>query len=333
LTRDQRRFEMKRIEKVPLREIDLSDETCSINFMPDIQRLRSSLLNVGLIQPLLLRRCRTGCQIVCGFRRLSLLREIGESAVDSIVFSEEEMEPREAFDFCLHENTTTRGFNTVEIGMALDRLVHLFGTDPAVVIKTYLPLLSLETNEKILNTYLSLARMEDEIKEYVVREQVSRTNIRILAKFAPGDRVATAAVLRRVKLGENRLRELLTLLEEISRRDRRTVKEIIDGSQIGAVLGQEELTPLQRAERLKKVLIDIRYPKLKALEDSFEERRKGLHLGSTVRLEHPPHFEGKGLKLGFQFERSDQFREILSSLIEIADREDLAAMLSLRREP
>ncbi len=70
--------DMKAIQKIPLQQIDLSDETFSVNFIPDLQKLRSSIEQIGLIQPVLLRKKRDQYQIVCGFRRISIFQELGK---------------------------------------------------------------------------------------------------------------------------------------------------------------------------------------------------------------------------------------------------------------
>src|SRR4030066_339863 len=234
---------MKSIEKIPLNQIDLSDETFSVNYLPDLQSLRSSIEEIGLIQPVLLRKKSGRYQMVCGFRRISVLKELGKSEIESRVFEEEEMEGFQLFSLSLHENLTTRGFNAVEKAIALDKLIHRFQIEPAAVIKTFLPLFSLEPNEKILNTYLSLAQMEDEIKTYVLKEEVSRSNIRKLSALTPDNRMAVLSLISSLKLGENRLREVLTLLEEISRRNQCREKDIVQRSEIQGIISQKELTP------------------------------------------------------------------------------------------
>jgi ParB family chromosome partitioning protein len=198
---------------IPLKQIDLLDETFSVYFMPDLQRLRSSIEEIGLIQPVLLREKQGGYQIVCGFRRISVMKELGNPEIESRVFEKREMDDLRLFSISLYENLSSRGFNTVEKAIALDKLVHRFQADPLAVMKNLLPLFSLESNEKILNTYLSLARMEDDVKRYVLREKVSRSNIRKLAALSPDDRKDLLSFFSSLKLGENRLREMLTLLE------------------------------------------------------------------------------------------------------------------------
>ena len=318
---------MKPIQNIPLQQIDLSDDTFSVNYLPDVQKLRSSIEEMGLIQPVLLKKKSNGYEIVCGFRRISVMKELGKSEIESKVFEEEERDESQFFSLSLHENLTTRGFNAVEKAIALDKLVHRFQIDFAAVIKTFLPFFSLEPNEKILNTYLSLARMEDEIKTYVLKEEVSRTNIRRLSILTSDDRMAVLSLISPLKLGENRLREVLTLLEEISKRNQCKEKDVVQRSEIQAVLSQKELTPSQKTERIKKVFTDLRYPKLNQLEKAFEKKRKDLNLPSNISLHHPPFFEGKRLKIEFQFETKEEYRGVLSALSGLPEKEGFKQMI------
>lgn len=318
---------MKPIEKIPLQQIDLSDETFSINYLPDLHRLRSSIEEIGLIQPVLLRKKGEGYQIICGFRRISVMKALGKSEIESRVFEENEMEGYHLFSFSLQENLTTRGFNIVEKAIALEKLIRRFHIPLDMVIHTFLPLLSLETNEKILNTYLSLAQMEEEVKIFVLKEEVSRSNIRRLSVLTSEDRTAVLSLISPIKLGENRLREILTLLEEISRRNQWTVREIVRRPEIQAILCQKELTPSQKTERVKKVLMSLRYPKRHQLEEVFEKKKKDLNLPSNISLTHQPFFEGRGGRIEFQFETMEEYRETLSHLSNLADKKEFKEML------
>jgi ParB/RepB/Spo0J family partition protein len=312
---------MQPIQKIPLQHIDLSDDTFSVNFLPDLQRLRSSIKEIGLIQPVLLRKKLGGYQIICGFRRISVMKELGKSEIESKVFEEKEMNAFQLFSLSLHENLTTRGFNAVEKAVALDKLIHRFQIDPVAVIKMFLPFFSLEPNEKILNTYLALARMEDEIKTYVLKEEVSRSNIRRLSTLTPVDRKAILSLISSLKLGENRLREVLTLFKEISRRNQCREKEIVQRSEIQDVLSQKELTPSQKTERVKKVLLDLRYPKMHHMEKEFEKKRKALNLPHPISLYHSPFFEGRELRVEFQFATMEEYQTILSALSALPGKE------------
>ena len=312
---------------IPLDQIDLSDDTYSINYLPDLQRLRSSVEEVGLIQPVLLRERSGRYQIVSGFRRISVMRQLGKSEIESRVVGEKEMDESQLFFLSLQENLITRGFNAVEIAIGLEKLIHRFQIPSEKVIKTFLPMFSLEPDEKILNTYLSLARMEDEIKRYVLKEEVSRTNIRRFGSLTPDDRMAILSLISRLKLGENRLREIFTLLEEISRRNQCRIREIVERPEIQTVLSQKELTPSQKTEFVKKVLMALRYPKMDQMEKAFEKKRRDLSLPSNLSIHHPSFFEGKGLRVEFHFETIEEYRKILSHLSNLADKEEFREIL------
>jgi len=318
---------MSDISKIPLRDIDFTDETFSLNFMVHLERLRSSMKKVGLIQPILVREKHSRYQIVCGFRRGSVCQELGWNEIEARVIHQGEDDLR-LFSMSLHDNLTTRGFNSVEVAIALDKLVHHFRMDPPVVIETFLPLFSLETSEKILNTYLSLVSMEDEMKRYIVQEEVSRSNIRRLASMTSEDRMATLSLLSALKLGENRLREVLTLLEETAQRDRRTVREIIALREIQATLSHQNLTPSQRTEKVKKALLTLRYPRLSQLQETFETKRKGLNLPSGLSLQHPAFFEAKGVKIELQCETLEEYQSLVSSLSLLQEKEEFQEMLT-----
>jgi ParB family transcriptional regulator, chromosome partitioning protein len=324
--------ERRAIQTIRLKDIDLADETFSVNFGADLRRLRSSIEEIGLIEPVLLREKPEGYQIVCGFRRVSVLRELGNVGAESRVFGEKEVDPLKLFTISIHENLTTRGFNSVEKAIALDKLVHHFQMDRRSVIKTFLPLLSLETNEKILNTFLVLARMEDEFKRYVLEEEVSRSNIRLFSTLKPEDRRAILSLLPSLKLSENRLREVLTFLHEISQRDRLDVEVIVDRPEIRAVLSEKELTPSQKTERLRKILWGLRYPRMHLAEEAFEKKRRVLSLPPGMSLHHPPFFEGEKLRAEFQFETLEEFRSAISSLSDLGEKKEFLEMIEGQAE-
>jgi ParB-like chromosome segregation protein Spo0J len=100
-------LDMKTAQMIPLQQIDLSDDTFSVNYLPDLQKLRSSIEKVGLIQPVILRKKSGGYQIVCGFRRISIMKELGKLEIESKVFEEKEMDEFNCFPFPSRESDDT----------------------------------------------------------------------------------------------------------------------------------------------------------------------------------------------------------------------------------
>ncbi len=317
----------KTIETISLERIDLSNETFSVNFMPDLEGLRSSIRQMGLLHPVLLRKTGETLQIICGFRRIRMMREWGRKTIEARILEVEETDELRLFSIALHDNLTGRGFNTVETAIALDKLLHYFRVEPSVVIQTFLPLFSLEMNEKILNTYLSLARMEEEVKRYVVQQKVSRSNIRKLAPLTAEDRRAVLSLVFPLKLGENTLRETLTLLEEIARRDQRRIRDIVSREEIQSALTHSDLTASQKTERIKRMLTVLRYPRLHRLEESFDRKKKALNLPPGLSVDHDPHFEGNRIKMELRFETLEEYRSLVGYMSALSEGEEFQGML------
>jgi hypothetical protein len=68
--------------------------------------------------------------------------------------------------------------------------------------------------------------------------------------------------------------------------------------------------------------MNLRYPKIHRLEEEFEKKRRDLNLPSKVLLHHHPFFEGKGLRVEFQFETMEEYQAILSTLSRLVDKEE-----------
>jgi hypothetical protein len=78
---------------------------------------------------------------------------------------------------------------------------------------------------------------------------------------------------------------------------------------------------------MKKALLGLRYPRMHKREEKFEKKRKELDIPPNVFLYHQPFFEGKGLKMEFQFETVEEYQSMLSSLSELADKKEFKDIL------
>jgi hypothetical protein len=109
------------------------------------------------------------------------------------------------------------------------------------------------------------------------------------------------------------------------------VREIIALREIQTVLGHQDLTPSQRTEKIKKVLLNLRYPRLHQLQETFETKRKELNLPAGLSLQHLAFFEAKGMKIEFQFETLEEYQSLVSSLFLLQEKEEFQEMLLSRR--
>jgi ParB family chromosome partitioning protein len=210
--------------------------------------------------------------------------------------------------------------------MVIDKLIHQLGVSKETIARDYMSLLGLQPSLRILKVVSQLVQLRDEIKRYIVEQEVSLENASQLLEFSPEDQAVIGTLALKLKLGENKLKEVLTFLREVSLRDELTVREMVRG-EIEAIVSDAGLSKVQKTHRVRRRLRVMRYPQLTELEKEFQEKRRGLGLSPGISLNSPPYFEGDTFRLEFGFKDVGEFKAIVSKLLEASERRELGEMI------
>jgi ParB/RepB/Spo0J family partition protein len=299
-----------------------------MTFHPLLDPLRRSIGNVGLLQPIIVREKSRGSsyQVISGFKRLTICEHLGLEEIEAFSFRKSELGDLEGFQMTLHENLAIRGLNLIEKSMAIDKLIHQCGVSRETIVGDYMSMLGLQPSFRILGVMSQLVRLGDEVKRYIVEEEVSLENASQFLEFSPEDQAEIGKLVPKLKLGENKLKEVLTFLREVSLRDGLAVKELFRG-EIEAVVSDGGLSKAQKTHRVRRRLREMRYPQLTELEKEFQEKRKGLGLSPGISLNPPPYFEGNAFRLEFGFKDVGEFKGIVSKLLKASERKELGEMI------
>jgi len=318
------------LRKIGIEAIDSRDHFFSMTFHPNLEGLRRSIAHVGLLQPIIVREKSHGAryQVMSGFKRLTACKQLGLKEIEAFFFRKSDLSDLEGFSMALHENVTTRGLNLIEKSMVLHKLIQRFGLSKELIARDYMPMLGLQPSVIILGRVSQLVRLRAGIKRYIVEAEVSLGNATQFLEFAPEEQVEVGRLFSELKLGENTLKELLTLLREISLRDGLTVREVIQG-EIEGMVSDATISRVHKTRWVRRRLREMRYPRLTELEKVFHEKRRGLGLSPGISFQPPPYFEGDTLKVEFRFRDVGEFKAIISKLMEASKQEDLGEMLEL----
>jgi len=316
------------LRNIGIDSIDLRDHFFSMSFHPNLDGLMRSIGQVGLLQPIIVReKSRGACyQVISGFKRLTVCKQLGFEEIEAFSYRKLELSDLEGFHMALHDNLSMRGLNLIEKAMVLHKLLHRFGLPKESIARDYMPMLGLQPNPKILVKIAQLVKVRAGIKRYIVEEEVSLGNATQFLEFAAEDQAEIGRLLSELKLGENTLKEVLTLLREISLRDGLKVRELVKG-EIEGIASDTTNSRVHRTNRVRRRLQEMRYPRLMGLEKAFHEKRKGLGLSPGISLHPPPYFEGDTLRVEFRFGNVGEFKAIISKLTEASERKELGEML------
>lgn len=312
---------MRRSKMIPLGEIDREDTTFLITFLPDVEPLLASLKLVGLVEPLILRKRGDGrYQIVCGFKRAEAMWHLAIAETQAVVYHQGELDDLQALLLTIGHNLTRR-LNLVEKAHALRKLLD-FGIPEREVIDRYLPLFALQSNVRILKQVIALAGLPLGLQELLVREGLS---LSASIHFLQLDREAQGAILpllEALRPGENRVKEIITFLREISLRDGVSVSSVLAGEEIGKILADQETPRPQRIERLRKIIKTMRFPLFTEMEEKFAQYKRSLSLPPQISFHPPPFFEGEEFRMELRFKDFATFKKLTAKLRQIAEGEE-----------
>lgn len=320
--------------EVALQSIDLEDRALMITFAPRLEALRASIAKVGILHPPLLQATSPPgrYRVASGYKRIMVLKDLGAETVTAHLYPSGN--DLALFSLGLAENLGTRPLNLVEKSLALDRLIHLFGLSREDVAQQHLPTLELGTDPETLDLYLSLASLEDDIKESLVRDRISIATAQRLAGLAPADRLAFHRLITDLVPGKNRQLQILTLLLDIVRIERAALSRLLEENEIQRLVHDQTVQTPVRARRVQEALHRRRYPRFSQAEQQFQELKKKLKLPAHVSLMPPPYFEDQTYRLTITFQSQKQLLAAQKALKDISDSSVLPELLNfaLREE-
>jgi ParB/RepB/Spo0J family partition protein len=310
-------------------QIDFDNTYFLMSYPLVSEKIIESVGTIGVLHPIIVSSCEGTYQIITGFKRAYACRQLGLEMVNAYIYQVEPENALSAFSLALHENVSHRTFNDVEKSLILTKLLEQFHCDRAEVIRYYMPILGLAPNGKVLDIYLKLADFEEEIKRYIAAHELPMAMFELLANLSSDDRTAVFTLISTLKLGVNTIKELVTELDEIALRDNCSIHYVLSGKHIQEILDHEKYSKPQKAERIRRIIRERRYPELTTLESEYHKHLTQLHLPHGLRVQTDKFFEDEELSVAFRFQTPEQLREFAEELLKLSQTRELQNLLDV----
>jgi len=316
---------------VHINQIDFDDRTYVFTFEPILSPITSSIEKIGLINPPVLEQISDeNYRIVSGLKRVLALKHLKKNLFVANAFRSRDDAPDfELFQLNLFENIGTRNLNVIEKAIIIDKLINTFHLSEEKVMADFFPSLDLGSNKFVLERYLKLVNLEDNIKIAVVEDFISIDIAIALLSLPIRERQLIFNLFQQVKLGKNRQKEFLRLIQEIAEITNHPIEKIVENDDIQTILFNDKITPPRKAEQVKWILTKLRYPTYADVEERFQKIKKGLKLPPNVILRPPPFFEGEDYTIEFKFKDESDLKKVTSILNTIIDQDQIAKLKSL----
>jgi hypothetical protein len=318
-------------QQVHFSQIDFDDQSYIFTFEALLSQLINSIKKIGLINPPILEQTSDNTyRIVTGLKRILALGQLKINQFPARIYQSMTRVPiLDLFLINFYENIGTRNLNEIEKSIILHKFIHLFQVSEGSVISDFLPLLNPGATKAVLDRYLKLVYLEDNVRIAIVEDFISIDNAINLLEMSRVDRQSIFNLFQRLQLGKNNQKELLRLLNEIAKISNRSMVQIVDDKAIQDILSNEKITSPRKVEHIKEVLKRMRYPSFSRVDGNFQNLKKDLKLPPNIILRPPRFFEGEKYMIEFSFKNQAEFNKLIKILASIADGNKLAELETL----
>ncbi len=308
------------LQYIAINTINVADDSFRMTFAPDISKLRCSIKNIGLVEPVHLRHTQDGSyQIVSGYKRILACQDLNRQTVPALIYEHNDLSPTQAFLHNLHDNVFSRELNTIEKAMTLSKLFNLYSINEDDLTNNYLALMGEPKSYKLLHQYLSVDQLIDKMKEYIVTNNISAANASRIAELSPTTQQALHNVLKHIRPNTNKLNELLTMIREIAARDGISVEDVLHRYELLTIVANPEVAAPEKISALRQTLKGIKLPQLTQKQAEFGKLIDQLQLPSNAHLKADPYFEKNNMKLEYQFDNPEELDELVATIKKALD--------------
>lgn len=319
----------KRLKNAEIDSIDCKDNTFIYTFPVKIEEITESIKRIGLLNPVLLFEYDNKYKIISGFKRVLACKLLCFDTISAFVFESDSISELNAFMIAVYDNISIRKLNIIEKSIILNKLKNYHSLKHNEIIKDFMPIIGLEQSEKLLKCYLSLSKIDDDLKEHIVNREVSIKTSSLIASVSKDKMPLISEIIIKLNLGTNKIKELVNLIDEITERDNIDIKKLRSDLNLDRVIKNERMTLSQKWEKIISLLREKRFPMWSKIEKKLLRNISSLSLPKNVNLSYPPYLEGDKLKIEIEFSSSDELKIIGQKLIDISKKEELSEIVKL----
>lgn len=313
-----------KFEVVQLAALDFHDKTFLIGSSEDYSGIFHSIEELGVINPPSLRRRGDRYQIICGWKRIKVCKQLGYDEILSSVYEGDELSDEGCLKFVFYENQ--RRLNDIDKSELIFKFKFLCDLNDNELIQKFLPLVGIGATRKNLERCMSLADIESEIKEAYYKEKVSLEQVVSLSELEADQRLEIfRRILERFKYNNNETREMIKDLLTVASRDKISIRGVID--RISSLIGGSG-----EKNQFRHVLKRSRYPFLSKVEENYKTCLSGFNLPKDIGIYHSPFFEGNDLEIRLRFGTPERLSELLSYLSSFVDDGSIEKLLNIVKE-
>ncbi len=161
----------------------------------------------------------------------------------------------------------------------------------------------------------NIAPQSSELGRYLAERQAPESFVRELLAHGSAEQAQLLCLIRLLRPSANTLRELVSMINEICRRDSMNWSTLFsDQAVIYALDENREANAKDRHRELKQHFTRLRYPETARIEAELENCKRTLKRDCGFALELPKDLEGEDLSITLRFANREELNTMIRGL-------------------
>ena len=311
--------ERMKLALILLNDIDLSSENYDrylFRYERDSGVVEESIRKVGLINPVILKKSLDADEtysVICGYQRIMAYQKLGQVSIEAKVI--DGLDDEEVLLLVLHDNLFSRGFNEIEKAIALKKFLDI-GYSYDRLMAEIAPLVEIPPNRNVIDKYLSVLRLDSEIKQSVARSELELEKAFLLISLDGVERDVVYRFLFRESITNiNEAKETMRNLLDLKLIKQLEIDELLSTSEISHIISDSKSNKRQKGEKICRLIKSMRYPAISMKEDEFDKTCRDMRLDNDVRINHSRYFEGDEIRVTLKASNEEKLRNNLERLL------------------
>jgi len=304
------------VEQIDLKKIDLNDKMYQISMQKNFALLCQSIKQMGVMNPPVLQAKKATYRVISGFQRILACQEIGMEMISGRVLGSNDS-AHDCAKWAVADNACQRSLTPLEQSRALTLIENTLPKNLSIHEVAFQ--MGLPATSKAIHQIRPLCHMAQYIQKGIAKEYIAIPIAHALTHFSDMDAFSFATLFQQLNVGVNIQREILTTCDEISKRDNKSVTDIIESEPVMSILVRYADDRKQRIHHMREHFRTIRYPNYTAIQRKVESNIKHLKLDKPTRLTPPPYFESDIWQLQIEFKNIKDLNDSLANVLSKTD--------------
>lgn len=303
---------------VSINEIDETDRSFVFSY-PERFEDPGIVDTVGVFEPMLFFKLENKFILIDGIKRYNAARIFNRKFINSMFITGGWWKDSDVFFYGILKNSLVRNLNIIEKANII-RKIYFENTFTKYRKKnSFLKLIEIENNSKLLKQYNELCCLNDGIKLFIVKRSLPLSTACIFTKFTKEEQKIISSLFLQLFPSVNKTRQFLEILFDLKMKNSIDVKKLFEKICIEEIINNEKTTNDQKTAQFEHLITLERHPEWSKSKKILVKKIGSLTKDTGINIKYDNFLESGTIKIDFDVKNMKDFNAKRNKLNSLPD--------------